>query len=91
MIKIFQINTNRDKNKIVFMSYDWIKDKFDFSIYDEIWSGEIKYKTLDDIFRIFNLEHPKDFKGHSLSISDIIQIAKTEIEEEGFYYCDNYG
>lgn len=93
MIKIFQINRNRDKNKNKFMAYDWIKDKFDFSIYDEVWSGEIpnKYKTLDGIFEMFNLEHPKDFKGHSLSMSDIVQVTKTEIEEEGFYYCDSFG
>lgn len=93
MIRIFQINRDRDINKIAFMTYDWIKDKFNFSIYDEVWSGEVpnKYKTLDGIYTMFNLEHPKDFKGHSLSISDIVQIAQTEIEEAGYYYCDSFG
>ena len=28
--------------------------------------------SLDDIFTRFNIDHPKDFKGHSLSISDVV-------------------
>jgi hypothetical protein len=34
---------------------------------------------------MFNLEHPKDFRGHSLSVSDIVQM------EDEFYYCDSFG
>ena len=28
--------------------------------------------SLDDIFTRFNIDHPKDFKGHSLSVSDVV-------------------
>ena len=27
---------------------------------------------LEDIYTRFNIDHPKDFKGHSLSVSDIV-------------------
>ena len=93
MIKIFQINTDRDKNNNKFMSYDWIKE-FDFSIYDEVWSGDPQreWNTLEDIYEIFNLYHPEDFRGHSLSTSDIVQvIGKSDKIEDGFYFCDNLG
>lgn len=91
MIKIFQINTDRDKNKNKFMAYGWIKE-FDFSIYDEVWSGKPKWETLEDIFEIFNLHHPEDFNGHSLSVSDIVQIInEPDKEEDGFYFCDSFG
>ena len=29
-------------------------------------------KTLDDLYLKFNLDHPADYKGHSLSISDVV-------------------
>ena len=92
MIKIFQINIDRDNNKAKFMPYGF--REFDFSSYDEVWSGEPKrqWKTLEGIFEIFNLYHPEDFNGHSLSVSDIVQIIdEQDKEEDGFYFCDSFG
>lgn len=92
MVKIYRINKDRDKNRAKFMPYNW--KKFDFSIYDEVWSGEPQrnWKTLEGIFEIFNLHHPEDFKGHSLSVSDIVQIInEPDKEEDGFYFCDSFG
>jgi len=31
-------------------------------------------KALGNLFRVFNINHPRDFKGHSLSITDIVEI-----------------
>ena len=31
-----------------------------------------KDTTLDEIYRRFNIEHPSDYKGHSLSTGDIV-------------------
>lgn len=64
--------------------------KVEICNYNKVWNGNIKRnvtlpQTLDDIFRIFNIEHPSDFKGHSLSISDIVEI------EGKFFYCDSLG
>lgn len=93
MIKIFQINRDRDVNKVSFMAYDWIEDKFDFSIYDEVWSGNVpnEYNSLNGVYTMFNLHHPEDFKGHSLSMSDIVQIIEFDDETDGYYYCDSFG
>ena len=41
--------------------------------------------TLDDIYEIFNQRRPDDFKGHSLSVSDVIQV------DSEFWYCDDIG
>ena len=92
MIKIFQIDLRKDNNDVAFMSYSWIK-KFDFSIYEEVWSGEIpgKYKTLDGIFTMFNMYRPDDFHGHSLSVSDIVQTIDEPEIENGYYYCNSIG
>lgn len=46
-------------------------------------------ETLDDIYRQFNLAHPKGFTGHSLSISDVIVIqCDGEITS---HYVDSFG
>lgn len=92
MIKIFQINMDRDKKKVKFMPYKFVK-RVDFSIYDEIWCGEVpkEYDHIEGIFEVFNLYHPNDFHGHSLSVSDIVQVVNSDNIESGYYYCDMLG
>lgn len=92
MIKIYQIDHERDKNNVMFMPYKFVK-KFDFSIYKEVWSGEEPdgCDDLEGIFEVFNLYHPENFHGHSLSVSDIVQIIGSDEESNGFYYCDMFG
>ena len=93
MVKIYQIDIEKDTEHVKFMPFDFVRlrKKFDFSIYKEVWSGELEDCRLDKIFRIFNLEHPEDFKGHSLSVSDIVQIIDSDEEPNGYYYCDSIG
>lgn len=43
---------------------------------------------LNSIFDIFNVSHPKDFFGHSLSVSDIVLL---DGERTGCFYCDTFG
>lgn len=92
MIKIYQIDPNKDKNRVSFLPYGFLKE-FDFSIYNEVWSGEEPdgCDDLDGIYVVFNLHHPDDFYGHSLSVSDIVQIIGSDEESNGFYYCDSIG
>lgn len=92
MIKIFQIDPNKDINRVIFRSYKFVKE-FDFSIYKEVWSGEEPdgCDDLEGIFEVFNLYHPEDFHGHSLSVSDIVQIIGSNEGSNGFYYCDSFG
>ena len=43
--------------------------------YEQVYSGELKEgETLEDLYIRFNLDHPMDFKGHSLSVSDVVVI-----------------
>ena len=55
---IYQINTDRDTNRVKFWDYDFtIKHSggtFDFSIYDEVYYDvSNKFNSLDDIFMFF--------------------------------------
>ena len=41
--------------------------------YKLVYVGEfLGNMSLDDIFERFNIDRPKDFRGHSLSVSDIV-------------------
>ncbi len=62
----------------------------DLSNYDLVYEDDIEIDTrfenvLDELFRIFNVAHPKDYRGRSMSVSDIIEI------HGHYYYCDSYG
>lgn len=43
--------------------------------------------NLEDIYMKFNLNQPKDFKGHSLSVSDVVVI--DDFVTKQAYYCDS--
>ena len=45
--------------------------------------------TLDNIFERFNIDRPEDFRGHSLSVSDVIVINRGA--EITAYYVDSFG
>ena len=45
--------------------------------------------TLDSIYYRFNMEHPRDFRGHSLSVSDVIVFHENGVDTA--HYVDSYG
>lgn len=45
--------------------------------------------TLEGIFERFNIDHPKDFKGHSLSVSDVVVLHQHG--QETAHYVDSFG
>ena len=49
------------------------KNAADLVDYELVCTEPLAPKTsLEDIYTRFNIDHPKDFKGHSLSVSDIV-------------------
>lgn len=96
-INIYQINSDRDKNNVLFFAYDKLKKiqgttKIDSKIYDKVFSGEVNCNTLEDVFQMFNNSRPNNFKGHSLSSSDIVEILDDNSQEDkGFHFCDSIG
>ena len=88
--KIYQINMNRDKNRIKFESLDRLKrfqgsSEIDPSIYDEVFNAEIDETNLEDIYRRFNTEGHPLHRGHSLSVSDVV------VNDNGAFFCDSIG
>lgn len=46
-------------------------------------------EMLEDIYLTFNINHPADFTGHSLSVSDVVVLTRNGSETA--YYCDSVG
>lgn len=71
--------------------WDWAKERFTLADYDVVYEGEIEDENKPDtyylemLFTKFNIAHPEDFKGHSLSVSDVVELNGVN------YYCDSAG
>ena len=69
--------------------YNWVKDKIDLKDYEVTYEGELDYPempdALEELFDIFNVRRPNDFKGRSMAVSDIVEV------EGKNYYCDAVG
>ena len=96
-IKIYQVNKDRDEHNVKFFGFDFL-EKFqgtsdvNSSIYDKVYEGSLKAKSLEDIYRIFNMEHPVEYQAHSLSTSDVVQVIHGNgAVKPGFYFCDSVG
>ena len=94
-IAIYQINYERDKNRVKFDSLKGTAEhaeKVDPAIYDLIYEGNVDCKNLEDVFSMFNIEAPITHRGHSLSVSDVVEIKENEANYlKGCFFCENIG
>ena len=61
-----------------------VKDK-----YDLVYVMDRDKKTLDDVYMEFNVNHPADFLGHSLSVGDVVALAGNG--KITAHFVDSYG
>lgn len=78
-IKIYQINNERDSDRAMFMGLDFLERhtgnrNVDSSIYDVAYVGSAAGKSLEDVYHQFNMNRPPEFTGHSLSVSDVVEV-----------------
>ena len=95
--KIYQIDGTLDAKHYKFNSSGVLprKDGFpvaDPAIYKQVYDGNLKVNCLESIFVAFNFDtRPQDFRGHSLSVSDVIAVEEGGDIAPGYYYCDIFG
>ena len=95
-IKIYQINIDRDYNRVAFANLEALEryqgtSEIDSTIYDEVFSGTVDCSELEDVYRMFNVDRPEGYTGRSLSVSDVVQITAGRDPAPGFYFCDSFG
>ena len=94
---IYQIRRGGELNAYRFMNYDYLQSKGvtpERGGYDAIYTGGFMdygnaRTNLDMIYQRFNVDHPADFKGHSLSVSDIVALKQNGVVS--CHYVDSIG
>ena len=75
------------------MSLDWLERKglsVDRDNYQMVYAMQREPgETLEDIYRRFNIGHPEDFKGNSLSVSDVVVLHGNGADAA--WYVDSIG
>ena len=93
ILQLDRDNANVQCDALMFMPWAYVNEKYGFNHwnYKKIYEGEIEqsdrkvWEILEDLFYIFNNNIPEDFKGHSLSTSDVVVLDGVK------YYCDSIG
>ena len=93
---IYQINVDRDTANVCFIgmeSLEKIKGTKDVNAaaYDRVYDGKMDCISLENIYQKFNVDHPADYKGRSLSVSDVVEIRESDTLNPGFYFVDSIG
>ena len=94
---IYQIRRGGELDAYRFMNYDYLQSKGvtpERGGYDAIYTGGLAdygnaRTNLDMIYQRFNVDHPADFKGHSLSVSDIVALKQNGVVS--CHYVDSIG
>ena len=90
---IYQLR-NEDSTRVYrFEPYDRLQAAgltVDKANYTEVYAAPLTAgTTLEDIYRTFNVDYPADFKGHSLSVSDVVVLHQNG--HDTAHYCDSVG
>ena len=102
---IYQLKHNPELNHLRFEGTESLKrmgitkDNFDAikpENYELIYVGELSElqeqtqgETLEVIYEKFNIDHPEDYRGHSLSVSDIVVLHQNG--ENSAHFVDSFG
>ena len=102
---IYQLKYNPELDHLRFEGTESLKrmgitkDNFDAikpENYELIYVGELSElqeqtqgETLEAIYEKFNIDHPKDYRGHSLSVSDIVVLHQNG--ENSAHFVDSFG
>ena len=90
---IYQLKQGDETRNFRFEPYDRLQaagNVVDKANYELVYSAELTPGTsLEDIYTRFNIDHPKDFKGHSLSVSDVVVLHQNG--QDAAHYVDSFG
>ena len=92
----FAIYQLKDDDSLRYIRFEGLErlqaegNKVDRDNYNLVYEAELKPGTsLDDLYYQFNMQHPEDFRGHSMSVSDIVVLHQRD--EDKAFYVDRFG
>ncbi|MDR0951508.1 MAG: hypothetical protein LBM18_01105 [Oscillospiraceae bacterium] len=89
--RIWQLRDDVDV-MMKFISLDELHKRFgepEADNYRLVFEGTVSTNELEEIWTLFNTERPPGFVGHSLSMSDVVELY--DHADSDFYYVDRFG
>lgn len=89
--RVHQLKPNVDV-MMKFIGYDELLEHFgepDPGNYRVVYDGEVETNDMEELFAKFNLDHPPGYEGHSLSMSDVVELY--DDLGSSFHYVDRFG
>ena len=86
-VRIYQINKELDTENALFMGFDFAEKHggVDPLTYSCVFDGNLDFSDIEEVYALCNAEHPIGYYGHSLSVSDIVELDNT------CHFCDSIG
>jgi hypothetical protein len=88
--RVYQLKPDADI-MMKFIGYDELIERFgepDPDNYQQVYDGEVETNDLEELYAKFNLDHPHGYEGHSLSMSDIVELY--DVSDSSFHYVDRF-
>ena len=94
---IYQLRDNDDTAQLRFMNAEYLEKKglsIEKGNYAAVYAGNLDRRgdtqdRLDALYETFNIRRPEDFRGHSLSVSDIVALKQNGVVS--CHYVDSRG
>lgn len=90
-VRVWQLKPDVDV-QMKFVPYDTLIRKFgppDIENYEKVFDGTVDTNELEELFEKFNTDLPSGYTGHSLSISDVLELYDEQGSE--YHYADVVG
>lgn len=96
-VRIWQLKPDTDV-RMKFISYEEVIKSCgepNPADYQVAYDGQLGTNDLEVIFERCNMDHPPGYHGHSLSMSDVVELydgnANNAGKNSSFHYCDRFG
>ena len=94
---ILQLKAGDETRDREFMSYSYLQRKGmepEIDHYEVVYASALpahhnQTELLEGLYQKFNIDHPSDFTGHSLSVSDIVALRVNGVVSS--HYVDSFG
>ena len=94
---IYQLRDNDNTAQLRFMNAEYLEKKglsIEKGNYASVYAGNLDHRgdtqdRLDELYETFNIRRPEDFRGHSLSVSDIVALKQNGVVS--CHYVDSRG
>ena len=94
---IYQLRDNDDTARLHYMNSEYLEKKglsAQKENYAAVYAGDLDRRgdtqdKLNELYETFNIRRPEDFRGHSLSVSDIVALKQNGVVS--CHYVDSWG